>query len=362
MPAMPSSIREQSENRERRELSEFAALAAESSGRLREEPECPLRTCYQRDRDRVIHLCKSFRRLAGKTQVFLPTTGDHVRNRLTHTLEVSQIARTIGRALRLNEDLIEAVALGHDLGHTPFGHVGERALDEVLREYLPEERFCHHEQSLRLVDVVERDGQGVNLTAEVRDGIVGHSKGVADTGHRLDGPLPRTLEGKVVRWSDRIAYVNHDLDDACRAGMLTLEDVPSRVLAVLGSTHGQRITVLTESVIRCSMGKPYLEMAEQVCDALDTLKDFLLERVYTPRAHSRHPESRGIRVVKDLFRLYMDSPERAPFLRPHERTLPLAERAVRTVDYVAGMTDRYACDTYVRAFVPTPNSETAWLG
>jgi len=354
---MTGTVRQEIEARERDTLSPFAALAELTKGRASPEEPCPLRTDYQRDRDRVIHLCKSFRRLAGKTQVFLPATGDHLRTRLTHTLEVSQIARTIARALRLNEDLTEAVALAHDLGHTPFGHVGERGLDEAYCEYVPDAGFRHYEQSLRVVDLLERDGQGVNLTWEVRDGIVNHSKGLTDLTYRLDGPEPGTLEGKVVRWSDRIAYLNHDLDDARRAGVLAIEDVPPEVLAVLGTSHGERITRIVGSVIEHSRDGAYLEMSRDIAGAMDTLKDFLYDNVYSRRATMRHPESRGVRIVQDLFRLYVESPLAAPFLRPHERELPVEERARRAADFVAGMTDRYACDQYVRHFIPTPRGE-----
>ncbi len=350
-------VRRAIEEREAVGLSPFAERSAESRGRERPEEPCPLRTCYQRDRDRIVHLCKSFRRLAGKTQVFLPASGDHVRTRLTHTLEVSQIARTIGRALALNEDLIEAIALGHDLGHTPFGHVGERALEAVIREYIPDGRFAHNEQSLRVVDHLERDGRGVNLTWEVRDGILHHSKGTSDTGPRLEGDVPATLEAKVVRWSDRIAYVNHDLDDARRAGVLFAEDLPAEVLGRLGATHGERITTLVGSVIAHSAGKPHLEMGADVAHALDALKDLLFERVYSPAVSPSFPGSRGERIVTELFRYYVERPDRAPFLRPHERELPLDERVVRAVDFVAGMTDRFACQAYVRLFVPVMGFE-----
>ncbi len=354
---MVDGIRRQIERLEHIHLSEFAARADQSRGRERDEEPCPMRTAFQRDRDRVIHQCKSFRRLAGKTQVFLPATGDHLRTRLLHTLEVSQIARTIARALRLNEDLTEAIALAHDLGHTPFGHVGERGLDRALRAYVPECRFRHYEQSLRVVDTLERDGQGVNLTWEVRDGILHHSKGTEDTSYRLDGPQPSTLEGKVVRWSDRIAYVNHDLDDARRAGLIALSDVPHPIIATLGTTHGDRIATLVGSVIEHSQGRPYLAMDPNVAGAMDGLKDFLLERVYGPRGTGSEPEARGQRMVMELFRLYMDDPVQAPFLRPHERELSVPERAVRTADFIAGMTDRYACETYVRQFIPVPRGE-----
>lgn len=354
---MTDPIRTGIERLEHERLSEFAAKADQSRGRERPEAQCPMRTAFQRDRDRVIHQCKSFRRLAGKTQVFLPATGDHLRNRLTHTLEVSQIARTVARALRLNEDLTEAISLAHDLGHTPFGHIGERGLDRVLREYLSDAKFRHYDQSLRVVDHLERDGQGVNLTWEVRDGIQHHSKGTTNIAHRLDAPRPATLEGKIVRWADRIAYVNHDLDDARRASLLAAEDLPPEVIAVLGATHGDRITTLVGSVIRNSEDKPYLEMDAEVAEAMDALKDFLFERVYAPRGQGAEPEARGERIVVELFRLFMDEPVLAPYLRPHERGLPAEERAVRTADFVAGMTDRYACDIYVRHFIPIPRGE-----
>ncbi len=350
-------IRLATEERERRELSAHAARSADSRGRERPEEPCPLRTAYQRDRDRIIHQCKSFRRLAGKTQVFLPATGDHLRTRLTHTLEVCQIARTIGRALRLNEDLIEAIALGHDLGHTPFGHVGERALHAALQEVSPSLSFTHYAQSLRVVDTLERDGRGVNLTFEVRDGIRHHSKGPGDTGYRLDGAVPVTLEGKVVRWSDRIAYVNHDLDDARRAGILFQDDLPTEVLEVLGRSHGDRITTLVASVIRESLDQPHLAMAPEIAEALDRLKDFLFRRVYLPDEARSYPGSRGEHIVRELFEHYMARPDAAPFLRPHERELPVEERARRAADFIAGMTDRFACDTYIQLFVPSPRPD-----
>ncbi|MDI9600563.1 MAG: deoxyguanosinetriphosphate triphosphohydrolase [Acidobacteriota bacterium] len=350
-------IRTGIERMEHERLSEFAAKADQSRGRERPEEPCPMRTAFQRDRDRIIHQCKSFRRLAGKTQVFLPATGDHLRTRLTHTLEVSQIARTIARGLRVNEDLAEAIALAHDLGHTPFGHIGERGLDSALREYVPDGRFRHYEQSLRVVDRLERDGQGVNLSWEVRDGILHHSNGTTDTPHRLDGPEPATVEAKIVRWADRIAYVNHDLDDARRAGLLALSDVPAGIVEVLGATHGDRITTLVGSVIERSEGLPYLEMDPAVAQAMDGLKDFLFERVYAPRGSGHEPEARGQRMVIELFRLFMEEPVRAPYLRPHERDLSVEERALRTADFIAGMTDRYACDTYVRHFIPAPRGE-----
>jgi dGTPase len=346
-----SRIRERIEAEEAERLSPYAALARNSRGRQRPEPEDDLRTCFQRDRDRVIH-SKAFRRLKHKTQVFLSPEGDHYRTRLTHTLEVAQIARTIARALRLNEDLTEAIVLAHDLGHPPFGHAGEQALDEVMR---PWGGFRHYEQSLRVVDLLEQrrrsDGTvewGLNLTWEVRDGILAHSKGTADI--QFEDGLPQTLEGQVARLSDRIAYVHHDVDDAVRAGLLREEDVPKAVREVLGPTRGQWVDVLVRDVVLTSEGKPRIGMSEPVRSALDALKDFLFQRVYlNPEAKSEEP--RAQRLVRMLFEHFLEHPEQIS--AEYRRLVDLGEPLPRVVcDFLAGMTDRYAVRIAEALFVP----------
>ena len=250
----PTQFREHQEWLEAQTLSPHAVQSAHTRGRARPEPPDAVRTEFQRDRDRILH-CKAFRRLKHKTQVFIDPEEDHYRTRLTHTLEVAQVARTLARALRLNEDLTEAIALAHDLGHTPFGHGGETAVDEVLREYVPDAHFRHYEQSLRVVDVLEKGGQGLNLTWEVRDGIMGHSKGGADLGIVSGDHLPTSLEGLCVRFADRIAYINHDIDDTVRAGVLSVDDLPPECLAVLGRTHAQRIATMVMNVLQSSVGQ-----------------------------------------------------------------------------------------------------------
>lgn len=346
-----SRIRERIEAEEAQRLSPYAALARNSRGRQREEPEDDLRTCFQRDRDRVIH-SKAFRRLKHKTQVFLSPEGDHYRTRLTHTLEVAQIARTIARALRLNEDLTEAIVLAHDLGHPPFGHAGEQALDEVMR---PWGGFRHYEQSLRVVDLLEQrrrsDGTvewGLNLTWEVRDGILAHSKGTADI--QFEDGLPQTLEGQVARLSDRIAYVHHDVDDAVRAGLLREEDVPKAVREVLGPTRGRWVDVLVRDVVLTSEGKPRIGMSEPVRSALDALKDFLFQRVYlNPEAKSEEP--RAQRLIRMLFEHFLEHPEQIS--AEYRRLVDLGEPLPRVVcDFLAGMTDRYAVRFAEALFVP----------
>ena len=336
-----TGIREEQEERERGSLSPFACLSAESSGRARSEEPCAVRTAFQRDRDRIVH-CKAFRRLKHKTQVFIDPEEDHYRTRLTHTLEVSQVARTIARALRLNEDLTEAIALGHDLGHAPFGHTGEWAIDEVYREYVPGARFRHYEQSLRVVDFLEKDGRGLNLTAEVREGILNHSKGSGDLRFE-DAAVRVTLEGGVVRISDRIAYVNHDIDDALRAGVISPGDLPSECVSVLGATHSARIARAVINVVEHSRDRDALAMSPEVIEAMNRLKDFLFKRVYSGGGPG--PQSEALRragcLVKELFRFYMRSPDSLPdgWLLPGA---PTAERARAVCDFVAGMTDRYA--------------------
>jgi dGTPase len=345
-------VREQTEAFEDERLSEFACRAAGTRGRQRPEPPCDIRTEFQRDRDRIIHGCKAFRRLAYKTQCFIGVGQDHIRTRLTHTLEVCQIARTVARALRLNEDLTEAIALGHDLGHTPFGHAGEAALDQALRSIDPSMRFRHYEQSLRVVDHIEKDGHGVNLTYETRNGIRHHSKGEKDIPSRMDNDELLTMEGRIIKWADRVAYVNHDLEDAARAGVIRLADVPSLVLDRLGRSHSERINALVADVIRESTDKPFLAMGEPTCAVLNELKDFLFEHVYLGVKKVGTQERRAHAVVRGLFYHYVDNPGGADFLSEAQRDLPLGERAQAVADYIAGMTDRFACDHYAHLFLP----------
>ncbi|RLC73150.1 MAG: deoxyguanosinetriphosphate triphosphohydrolase [Chloroflexi bacterium] len=331
------NIRERTEEREERLLSPLATKSRFSRGRAKWEEPCPVRTCFQRDRDRIIH-SKAFRRLKHKTQVFIAPFGDHYVTRLTHTLEVSQIARTIARALNLNEDLAEAISLGHDLGHTPFGHLGEEALNE-----LSSFGFKHNEQSLRVVDVLENDGKGLNLTWEVREGILKHSKSREDL--LGEGELPHTLEGQVCRLADVIAYINHDIGDALRARLIVLDELPQDALNFLGRTHRERVNTLVCDVIASSWSvaggnaaQPSgstIQLSRRAEEALSSLREFLFERVYDVQ------KSKGQWVKEVLERLYhyfMRHPEKLPreFLRPEEGV----ERAV--VDYIAGMSDQYA--------------------
>jgi dGTPase len=308
------------------------AARAEGAARdLHEEPD-PLRTAFQRDRDRILHT-KAFRRLKHKTQVFIAPEGDHYRTRLTHTLEVSAIARTVARALALNEDLVEAVAMGHDLGHAPFGHAGEHALDELLQDRHGR-RFQHNVQSRRVVEVLERDGAGLNLTAEVRDGIE----------HHTGGGLPFTLEGQIVRVVDRIAYVNHDIEDAIRAGVLRAEELPSEEIAVLGRTTGERLTTLVTDMVGASAEGERIRQSPEVGEAFVRLRRFMFRRVYlAPPASDEAERARG--VVRALFERYLDRPALLP---------PAAEpdTVTRVTDFVSGMTDRYALRVYREAFMP----------
>jgi len=351
-----TNIREEQEELERNALSPYATLSAESRGRRAPEEKCPIRTDFQRDRDRIIH-CKAFRRLKHKTQVFIDPEEDHYRTRLTHTLEVSQIARTVARALRLNEDLTEAIALGHDLGHTPFGHEGEKSLSEIYGEYVPGASFHHSKQSLRVVDLIENDGRGINLTYEVRDGILHHSKGRDD----LDLNLANsggTLEGRVVRIADRIAYINHDIDDAIRAGVILEDQLPAECTAVLGGGHSKRIATMVTDLVASSRGKPELEISSQVLHAMDTLKDFLFERVYGPGAKGSGVEElrKAGRLVRELFRYYMEHPELLPEWCAKE-TMETEKRARVVCDFIAGMTDRYAQRRYSQYFLPESMAE-----
>ncbi len=333
------------ERLEERELAFLAAAATPSRGapRPRPEPESDLRTAFQRDRDRVLH-AKSFRRLMHKTQVFIAPAGDHYRTRLTHTLEVTQIARTIGRALALNEDLIEAIALGHDLGHTPFGHAGERALAAAFPG------FRHNEQSLRVVDVLERDGRGLNLTQAVRDGILRHSKlrsGISDAA----AGQAATLEGDVVRLADGVAYINHDLDDALRAAIIAASDVPPAVLATLGQSHSARIDRLVSDVVAHSeTARPpgAILLSPEVEAAADALREFLFQRVYTPLNEDANTE-RAEHIIQALFAHFVADPERLPVEYQPRSDEPAARRVA---DFVASMTDRYAIELYEELFVP----------
>ncbi|MCA1594903.1 MAG: deoxyguanosinetriphosphate triphosphohydrolase [Chloroflexi bacterium] len=364
-----TTVREMIHQREAGSLAPWAVRSAESRGRLVPETPCPIRTDFQRDRDRVVH-CRAFRRLAHKTQVFILPSQDHIRTRLTHTLEVAQIAKTLARALCLNEDLTEAIALAHDLGHTPFGHAGEWALDDAVQVKNPAMRFHHWEQSLRVVDVLERDGLGLNLTQEVREGILGHTKGRADLPTTTGGPL--SVEAQCVKFADRIAYVNHDLDDAIRAHVLSESDTPGTIMDVLGRTHSGRIGSVVGDIIDQSQGKPELSMSAAMVQALNDLKEFLFERVYSRRDTS---ETRKIHnVVTRLFHHYCEQEtleEHPPSgddklsgrTSSHEVDPP-ADRVDasgekqgdgacrRACDYVAGMTDRFAVQRYMELFVP----------
>ena len=344
---MPS-VRERLEERERTWLAPAAALAYAAT-RPTAEDCCDLRTDFQRDRDRILH-CKAFRRLKYKTQVFLSPAADHMRTRLTHTLEVTQIARTIARALDLNEDLTEAIGLGHDLGHTPFGHAGERALARVFPG------FRHNEQSLRVVDSLERDGRGLNLTDQTRDGILRHSK-PADTIAGEVAGTPNTAEAQVVKIADGIAYINHDLDDAIRGEMLRLVNLPSIVIERLGDSHAKRINTLVGDVVECSRpnlqapfnGRQVIEMSNDILEATDALRQFLFKRVYEPinaQPTTRHAEH----IVQSLFMYYADQPDQMPVMIAPAIAGESTER--RVADVVGGMTDRYAIRCYDQLFMP----------
>ncbi|MCI9542882.1 MAG: deoxyguanosinetriphosphate triphosphohydrolase [Acutalibacter muris] len=325
------TVREQTEQIEQEILSPWAAKAGSSRGRARPEEDCPLRTIFQRDRDRVIH-CKSFRRLKTKTQVFLSPRGDHYRTRLTHTLEVSQIARTIARALRLNEDLTEAIALAHDLGHTPFGHAGERALSELSGG-----RFKHYRQSLRVVDRLEKEGEGLNLSWEVRNGIVCHT----------EGKEPYTAEGRIVRVADRIAYINHDIDDAVRAGVMGEEDIPRGITERIGGSKKERITSLICSVVENSH-EGVIAMDPDDFEAYDALHEFMYQAVYR-NEYAKSEEKKVPHVIERLYKHFCD-----PACLPEymQRIAEEDGRETAAMDYVAGMSDLYAVNTYSDLFIP----------
>jgi dGTPase len=345
------TIREMLEQQEEATLHPRAARSSRSRGRDRDEPQDDERPVFQRDRDRILH-SKAFRRLAGKTQVFLAPRGDHYRTRLTHTLEVAQVARSIARALRLNEMLVEAMVMGHDLGHTPFGHAGERVLAEVVPQ-----GFHHVVQSVRVVDVLEDGGKGLNLTAEVRDGILRHSKGKGNVLLKGSAQKALTLEAEIVRISDIVAYVNHDLDDAVRAGLFAEDDVPADIRRVLGRSHGERFRTLIHDVIRASdvEGGGHIELSGEVHGALLALRDFLYARVYeNPVVHDEFVKAQ--RILRDLWEWCLADATR---LRARHGVVPRdgepLERAV--TDWLSGMTDRFALGTWEELFVPRPWSQ-----
>jgi len=334
------NIRETYEEFEIKNLSENAAKSKYSTGRLCNEDKCEVRTEYQRDRDRIIH-SKAFRRLMHKTQVFLSPEGDHYRTRLTHTLEVSQISRTIARAMMLNEDLTEAIALGHDLGHTPFGHCGERTLNKLVKD-----GFSHNVQSLRVVDVLEmknNGNQGLNLTKEVRDGILNH------TGETK----PMTLEGEIVKVSDRIAYINHDIDDAIRANIITIDQIPKEFLQIIGFTHGERINTMINDIIDNSKNKKEIRMSTDIFDTTVKLREFLFENIYFNKT-AKSEEHKAEFLVNNLFKYYIENLDKMPkfYLDIYNNNNSTKEDIVK--DYISGMTDRYAIKLFKEIFVPNP--------
>lgn len=328
-----NTIRERTEARERALLAPGACLSAQSKGRRRQETPCTMRTCFQRDVDRIVH-SKAFRRLKHKTQVFLQPEGDHYRTRMTHTLEVTRIARTIARGLRLNEDLTEAIGLGHDLGHTPFGHAGERVLNEIMPE-----GFSHNIQSVRVVDVLEEEGDGLNLTWEVRNGILCHS-----------GPMrAETMEGQLMWFADRIAYINHDIEDAMRGGVIYPLDIPIHLQQALGFTKSERINTLVCDVIAASQGQPAIRQSEEIGGYMSELRAFLFQAVYyNPIAKGE--EGKAQELIRDLFRYYLDHPDKLPDDFQEIRVKEGVERAV--CDYIAGMTDSYAVEKFKEHFIP----------
>ncbi|MDD6293471.1 MAG: deoxyguanosinetriphosphate triphosphohydrolase [Lachnospiraceae bacterium] len=330
------TIREELEEIELKTLSKYASFSRYSKGRDREETPCDIRTCYQRDRDRIIH-CKAFRRLKHKTQVFLAPAGDHYRTRLTHTLEVSQIARTIAKALRMNEDLTEAIALGHDLGHTPFGHAGESALNNIC-----EDGFAHFEQSIRVVEILEKKGQGLNLTMEVRDGIVNH---------RTSGN-PSTMEGKIVRLSDKIAYINHDIDDAIRGKILSESDLPDEFTNILGHSKKERLNTMIYDIVNKSLDKPDIIMSDRIESAMKGLREFMFKNVYSNPV-AKGEEIKAKRMLTQLYNYYLqhieEMPEEYIWLINVRKEKP--ERVV--CDYIAGMTDQYSVRKFEELFVPS---------
>jgi dGTPase len=340
------TIREMLEQAEADNLSAYACLSSKTRGRQKPIEECDVRTAFQRDRDRILH-SKSFRRLKDKTQVFLAPVGDHYRTRLTHTLEVSQIARTISKSLRLNEDLTEAIALGHDLGHTPFGHAGEAALDEIFPD-----GFRHNEQSLRVVDLLERDGEGLNLTFEVRDGILKHSKSKESMSSREDRPA--TLEGQTVRIADIVAYVNHDIEDAIRAGVIEQADLPEEYISIVGSSHGVRIDTMVKDVVRNSIDSPEIKMSPIVLHATEGLRTYLYDEVY-PREEIQSEIRKATKALKEIFFYFVEHPD--DILQNLNRDIGNDNIQRVVCDFVAGMSDKKALNTYEQLFLPRPWSE-----
>lgn len=314
-------------------LSPFACKSKDTVGRLKEEPPCPMRTPFQRDRDRIIH-CKAFRRLKNKTQVFFSPEGDHYRTRLTHTLAVVQIARSLARALSLNEDLTEAIALGHDLGHTPFGHSGERILNK-----LNPNGFLHNKQSVRVVDFLEEDGKGLNLTREVVDGILNHKKGWE----------PKTLEGMAVNYADRIAYINHDIDDAVKGGFITESDLPKSAVELLGDTSSKRINSMILAIFRESDGKDFVKMAEAEEKAMDDLRTFLFERVYNDETFKKQ-EKKAERMLGALYDYFYSDTGKLPEF--YVKELINTDKDTVICDYISGMSDGYAVKTFTELFIP----------
>jgi len=326
------TVREITEKIERETLSPFATLSENSKGRLNPLKECDMRTDFQRDRDRIVH-SKSFRRLKHKTQVFLAPAGDHYRTRLTHTMEVSQIARTIARALRLNEDLTEAIALAHDLGHTPFGHSGENILNKICPN-----GFRHYEQSLRVIDYLE-DGKGLNLTFEVRDGVLNHA-GDCEA---------KTLEGKIIKLADRIAYINHDIDDAIRGGIIRADSIPKKCSRVLGNTHGERIDTLIRDIVSNSMGMPDIKMSDDVSGAMNDLRAFMFDCVYVDSV-AKQEDKKAMDIICMLYEAFTKKPE----LMPDDTKTSIEKFGLETTvtDYIAGMTDNYAIHKFTKLYVP----------
>ena len=328
------NIREEREAWERAYLSPYASRSSETRGRDREEQKCDIRPEYQRDRDRILH-SKAFRRMKDKTQVFLAPQGDHYRTRLTHTLEVSQIARTIAKALRLNEDLVEAIALGHDLGHTPFGHAGERALNEV-----DPDGFAHYKQSVRVAQVLEKNGEGLNLTWEVRDGILNH---------RTSGN-PSTLEGKVVRLSDKIAYIHHDMDDAQRAGIITEDDIPITLRMLLGYTTRERLNTFVHNIIENSYEQDTIKMSDEIFEAMMTLRAIMFEQVYENPV-AKKEEDKAVKMLTELYEYYVEHPE--SMSAEYREMIRRGEKKTRTVcDYLSGMTDQYSMEKFREIYIP----------
>ena len=328
------NLREQTQRREEAFLSPYACRSAQSRGRERQEEECAVRTPFQRDVDRIVY-SKAFRRLKHKTQVFLQPEGDHYRTRMTHTLEVSRIARTIARALSLNEDLTEAIALGHDLGHTPFGHAGERALDALMPG-----GFAHYRQSVRVVERLEKNGEGLNLTWEVRNGILCHTK----------GEPAATLEGQVVRLADHLAYINHDIEDALRGGIIYPMDIPLEISNLLGFTHGARIDALVRDAIQASMGQPAVRQSPEIGEAMQTLKQFMFDSVYT-NPLAKGEEGKAQDMLRMLFEYYQKRPDELPDDFQSIRAEEGVDRAV--CDYIAGMTDPFAVERFEALFIPS---------